>query len=464
MFAPFRWVHAWLLEPVANVRPIDVLFAALLVFALLRGRSRGPTVRPMRRTLFGAIAVTLLALAYGLATGGSSRFAGWQVYLPLATILATFTFAAAANRRRLHRPGQGDSRGRRLSRRHVPDLPLPLHPAGPDRAAAGVRGDSRRHGHLDRRHRLRPRSGSADADDAKPSRRGPRHPPAARRDSVQPAAAGLGEPRRLSGHARLSCSRRARATARIDRVLAVSPRCCCSTSAVGWGRTEGVFRPLRAFQTVSTDEDASTWRATSRTWASSRRRTEGWFLGTGWGHGYVEISSKYQIYMFELWDYVPHNSVLGLFAYTGYVGFVGYWMAFPMAAFLHAGLARRGARPADRLVGDARSHAARRLRRPVVRRHGFLLGGHRVHAGRRASLRRSAYRSRPACGMAPGRCADGTDDPAIHRRREHRDPDGAGPVAAANRAVTVLYITMALLAFVWCMLCLRVYPRYVWPE
>ena len=33
-----------------------------------------------------------------------------------------------------------------------------------------------------------------------------------------------------------------------------------------------------------------------------------------------------------------------------------------------------------------------------------------------------------------------------------------------RRAVTVLYVTMALATLVWCLLCLRVYPRYVWPE
>ena len=33
-----------------------------------------------------------------------------------------------------------------------------------------------------------------------------------------------------------------------------------------------------------------------------------------------------------------------------------------------------------------------------------------------------------------------------------------------KRAMTILYVTMIFTTFVWCMLCLRVYPRYVWPE
>ena len=33
-----------------------------------------------------------------------------------------------------------------------------------------------------------------------------------------------------------------------------------------------------------------------------------------------------------------------------------------------------------------------------------------------------------------------------------------------RRAMRLLYVTMALLALVWCFLCLRVYPQYVFPE
>jgi hypothetical protein len=33
-----------------------------------------------------------------------------------------------------------------------------------------------------------------------------------------------------------------------------------------------------------------------------------------------------------------------------------------------------------------------------------------------------------------------------------------------SHALRTMCVTMALLAFVWCMLCLRVYPVYVWPE
>jgi hypothetical protein len=33
-----------------------------------------------------------------------------------------------------------------------------------------------------------------------------------------------------------------------------------------------------------------------------------------------------------------------------------------------------------------------------------------------------------------------------------------------KQAITILYLSIAVLAFVWCMLCLHVYPQYVLPE
>jgi hypothetical protein len=33
-----------------------------------------------------------------------------------------------------------------------------------------------------------------------------------------------------------------------------------------------------------------------------------------------------------------------------------------------------------------------------------------------------------------------------------------------KRAIKVLYLSIAVLAFVWCMLCLHVYPLYVLPQ
>ncbi|HTQ47120.1 MAG TPA: hypothetical protein VMI75_30405 [Polyangiaceae bacterium] len=33
-----------------------------------------------------------------------------------------------------------------------------------------------------------------------------------------------------------------------------------------------------------------------------------------------------------------------------------------------------------------------------------------------------------------------------------------------KQAIKILYVSIAIAAFVWCMLCLHVYPQYVLPE
>jgi hypothetical protein len=123
--------------------------------------------------------------------------------------------------------------------------------------------------------------------------------------------------------------------------------------AVGWGRGERIFLPLRSLSSVSTNEDASTLARNAENlgliatanYASS-------LFGTGWGRPYVFLTMKYDISgAFELWRYIPHNSILGLLAFTGTLGFAGFWMAMPTAAFLLARVARLANDPRARSIG-----------------------------------------------------------------------------------------------------------------
>ena len=59
---------------------------------------------------------------------------------------------------------------------------------------------------------------------------------------------------------------------------------------------------------------------------------------------------KYNISAFELWQYIPHNSILGLLAYTGMFGFAGFWLAIPTAVFLNARVARLAKDPKEKSV------------------------------------------------------------------------------------------------------------------
>jgi hypothetical protein len=123
--------------------------------------------------------------------------------------------------------------------------------------------------------------------------------------------------------------------------------------AVGWGRSERIFKPLQSFATVSTEEDTSTKaRNVENLGLIATANANNPMLGTGWGHPYIEVSNKYSIAnMFPLWQYIPHNSILGLLAYTGVFGFYGYWLIYPTAAFFNARMARLAKSPLVRQIG-----------------------------------------------------------------------------------------------------------------
>jgi hypothetical protein len=140
---------------------------------------------------------------------------------------------------------------------------------------------------------------------------------------------------------------------RAARVLLVMAPVLALYVTVGWGRKERFFKPLQSFATVTTEEDESTKaRNVENLGLIATSNANNPLMGTGWGHPYVEVSSRYSIAKyFLMWQYVPHNSILGLLAYTGVLGFFGYWLAFPTAMFLNARVARLASTPLGRQAG-----------------------------------------------------------------------------------------------------------------
>jgi O-antigen ligase len=57
-------------------------------------------------------------------------------------------------------------------------------------------------------------------------------------------------------------------------------------------------------------------------------------LGTGYGHGFDEVMKLADIsHLFEDYLYHPHNSVLGLLAFGGVVGFTGVWLFVALTVY-----------------------------------------------------------------------------------------------------------------------------------
>lgn len=129
--------------------------------------------------------------------------------------------------------------------------------------------------------------------------------------------------------------------------------------AAGWGSSSAVFGPVQVVRSVvDSQADASTaWRD----WENynlfyTLRQSP--LLGTGYGHGYLEIVKLPDISQgYALYRFVPHNSILGLWAYGGLVGFIALWTMLVVGVFLAVRAARHATRPADRTAALAASAA-----------------------------------------------------------------------------------------------------------
>ena len=104
----------------------------------------------------------------------------------------------------------------------------------------------------------------------------------------------------------------------------------------GWNSEYGkMFKPVRTLRSVidakSDRSGSSFWRELENLNLVSTLR-ENMIFGTGYGHGYYEIVQLPEI-NYALERYCPHNSILGLWAYCGYVGYLGTVMLWIVGVF-----------------------------------------------------------------------------------------------------------------------------------
>jgi hypothetical protein len=123
--------------------------------------------------------------------------------------------------------------------------------------------------------------------------------------------------------------------------------------AAGWGRTDGLFKPVGAISTMfGTHADTSSEMRDIENYNLVQTLRSNPILGLGWGHEYNEVSVGISIKdLFEQYRFIPHNSVLGLLAFSGFVGFGLTWQLFVVAAFFHAKSVRIASSPTLRIAG-----------------------------------------------------------------------------------------------------------------
>jgi len=91
--------------------------------------------------------------------------------------------------------------------------------------------------------------------------------------------------------------------------------------ALGWNRGSKLFKPVQMMRSVvdAKSDGSSFWRELENFNLIQTLRANPPF-GSGYGHGYLEIIKMPEVpYDLEFW--CPHNSLLGIWAYTGIIGF-----------------------------------------------------------------------------------------------------------------------------------------------
>jgi hypothetical protein len=116
---------------------------------------------------------------------------------------------------------------------------------------------------------------------------------------------------------------------------------------VGWNSSSGIFKVASMLRTIvdSKTDSSTAWRDTENYNLAS---TFGHHppLGSGYGHPFDMVVPTSEVYPLE--RYVPHNSILGLWAFLGYVGFSLVWMLLIVGIYFAIRTYRMAKDPTDR--------------------------------------------------------------------------------------------------------------------
>lgn len=138
---------------------------------------------------------------------------------------------------------------------------------------------------------------------------------------------------------------------RLSRALVLLAPVIALYVGAGWNSGARVFAPVQTLRSIIDGQAAEghldyrdienwdllmTWRARP-------------LLGSGYGHVFLEpIKLPNIAHVFPTYGFHPHNSLLGLFAFGGVVGFTGLWLYLAVTVFLAARAYRHTTEPAYR--------------------------------------------------------------------------------------------------------------------
>lgn len=146
-----------------------------------------------------------------------------------------------------------------------------------------------------------------------------------------------------------------RARRAVTRAVIVASPVVLIYFAVGWSASSETFAPVEIARSVvdSKVNQSTEWRDWENYDLVYTLRQNP-IIGSGYGHGYIELVKLPDIsQVYELYRYIPHNSILGLWAYGGIVGFAALWSIYSVAIFFAARIYRRARGPSDRIAALA---------------------------------------------------------------------------------------------------------------
>ncbi len=145
-------------------------------------------------------------------------------------------------------------------------------------------------------------------------------------------------------------SRRSKVKLKLLRSIIIATPILLGYVAAGWSSKAGIFAPVATIRSVvDSGSDTSTlWRDFENVNLVATVSHHPIF-GTGLGHPF-DLVVPFYMHVYELEPYAPHNSMLGLWAYNGYVGFIGHWMPLIVCVYFSMRVYR--------FASDARHRAA----------------------------------------------------------------------------------------------------------
>ncbi len=136
------------------------------------------------------------------------------------------------------------------------------------------------------------------------------------------------------------------------RGLVVATPIIALYAAAGWNSGSSAFKPAAVLRSmVESKSDSSSLSRDVENFNLVMTLAQGLVLGPGFGHEYVETMKGDDISeVFPQYRYIPHNSLLGLWAFGGIIGFIGFSALIACGIFLAARCFRAARTHSDRVA------------------------------------------------------------------------------------------------------------------